>query len=115
MGGAISEDDELLSRGEGEEEGVTSTGNTQLDAVLDFYECDEVVPFCERIIWLANVKEALGGFPNAINLDYTEIRGLVIYSGETQKKMQSENLRARRKSDATTSSVPSMSKWNINK
>ena len=69
---------------------VPEIENERLDAVFETYEdCDDVMPFVNRIFWLVAVKEAVGRIP--FELSYTEILGLVWYSQEATKKVAYEN------------------------
>lgn len=60
------------------------TENTQLNEVLEFYDCAEYLPYVQHIFWLSNVKEAVGRIP--FNLEYEDIRCLVILQEEIGKK-----------------------------
>lgn len=73
--------------------------NEQVQEVLDFYDCADLLPFIERIVWLTTVKEALGYLPvSHFKLNYEEIRGLTILVEESNKKMQQDNLQMKRES-----------------
>ena len=73
--------------------------NEQVQEVLDFYDCADLLPFIERIVWLNTVKEALGYIPvSHFQLNYEEIVALTILIEENQKKMQHDNLNLRRES-----------------
>lgn len=64
--------------------------NERLDAVFEFYEdCEEVMPFVNRIFWLVAVKEAVGRIP--FSLSYAEILGMVWYNQEATKKVAHDN------------------------
>lgn len=60
--------------------------NPQLTSVLDFYDCDYLLPYVQRILWLSSVKEAVGRIPDDFHLSYDEIEGLVILAEEIHKK-----------------------------
>lgn len=57
---------------------------------MGLYKCDELLPFCQRLLWLSNVKEALGYIPTEFGLTYEEIKGLVLLGEESGKKLQKE-------------------------
>ena len=64
--------------------------NSQLTEVLKFYDCGDLLPFCYRIIYLSNVKEALGNIPKSFQLSSQEITSLIILKSEQDKKVQKE-------------------------
>ena len=73
--------------------------NDQLQEVLDFYDCGDLLPFVQRVVWLNTVREALGYIPvSHFQLNYEEIVALTILIEENQKKMQHDNLNLRRES-----------------
>jgi hypothetical protein len=69
------------------EEEIIEPSNPLLDDVLDFYQCDDLLPLAQRIIWLSSLKEVLGYIPNYIPIDYEELRYLVALHEEQNKKM----------------------------
>ena len=103
----------LFSNRNGEEEELNNDDpydeiaktNPQLAAVLRYYDCEEIIPFCERIMWLGNVKEALGKIPDNFRIDWDEIRGLVILQEEVSKKIQHDQLESRREAESARASM----------
>lgn len=59
-----------------------------LEDALNFYGCEEYVPFCLRIIKLAAIREAVGYIPPHIfgKLDQADVEALVILRDEQAKK-----------------------------
>ena len=74
--------------------------NEQLDELLDFFKCQDLLPLAERILWLSDVKEALGYIPENFNLTYYEIFGLVLLGRERSLYESYEAYKARKKGDA---------------
>jgi hypothetical protein len=71
--------------------------------VYDVYgreECDDVMPFVQRIFWLSSVREALGWIPNNFDLSYEEVLGLVWLQQESNKKLQYDNWKMSQESKA---------------
>ena len=64
--------------------------NRDLEELLDFYDCHDLLPFASHIMWLASVKEAMGYIPFA--LDYFAIRCLVILQEEVNKKSAKDSM-----------------------
>jgi hypothetical protein len=63
--------------------------NKDLNDVLDFYDCHDLLPYASHIMWLSSVKSALGYIP--FSLDYFAIRCLVILKEEENKKTVKES------------------------
>jgi hypothetical protein len=66
-----------------------------LDEYLDFYNCADLLPFINRVLWLNGVREALGHIPDWFELNREEIRSMVILREETSKKMQYDSNKSR--------------------
>ncbi len=79
-----------------------------LEEVLDFYDCADLLPFAQRVIWLSSIKEALGYVPRYIPIDYEELQALVILNEEQNKKISYENFRLRRESKRNAASLDNM-------
>ena len=60
----------------------------KLQLVLDFYDADYLLPFAERVIWLSNIKEAVGHVP--FELSHAEIVAMVILQAEVNMKSQQD-------------------------
>ena len=69
--------------------------NPLLGEVLDFYDCYDLMPLASRIIWLSSLNEAVGRIPDDIDLDYDELRLLVVLQEEQNKKMAYDNYEIR--------------------
>jgi len=95
---------ELVNKDPDEEE----IPNPILDEYLEFYDCDDLLPFANRVFWLNGVREALGHIPNWFNITHEEIRSLVILREETSKKMQHESFIAKREASQTKAQTPKM-------
>ena len=80
--------------------------NDQLDELLDFYECWDLYPLAERIIWLSDVREAVGHIPKDFSLSYQEILGLTALMQEKRLKEAYEAHKMRQKSQASTTPSP---------
>jgi hypothetical protein len=99
-----AEDSESSSTSEGEDENVPpeipSSTNRDLEELLTFYECHDLLPYAQHIMWLASVKEALGYIP--FNLDYFTIRCLTVLQEEVNKKSVKDSQEMRSKSDSSS-------------
>jgi hypothetical protein len=82
----------------------TTPDNPLLGEILDFYDCYDLMPLASRIIWLSSVKEAIGRIPDDIDVDYDEIRYLVLLQEEQNKKLAYENYRMRQDNKKTQNS-----------
>ena len=80
--------------------------NEQLDYLLDFYECWDLYPFAERILWLDDVKEAVGHIPKNFNLSYQEIVGLTILMKEKRLKESYDAYKMRQQSRSVKTPPP---------
>lgn len=81
--------------------------NGYLNEVLDFYDCADLLPYANYILWLASLKEAIGYIPPDFNLSYMDMRCLVVLREESGKKMMHDALEAREASRKSgSSSVP---------
>lgn len=90
--------------------------NTLLNEVIEFFKCEDLLPFAYRILWLSAVKEAVGYIPNYIPLDYEELRGLVVLEEERGKKLASDHYRMKQETDRTrTQSASLQSAVNVTK
>ncbi len=75
------------------------------------YDCEDYLPFLERVFYLAGVKEAIGYIPfDVFKPSHDEILALIILSDEKNKK-QSEQLaqsqrEAKSKSPGSTPQQP---------
>lgn len=58
--------------------------NHQLQEVLNFYGCEDLLPYVNHITWLSQVKEVIGFIP--FEIGFEEIRALVILKQEISKK-----------------------------
>jgi hypothetical protein len=58
--------------------------NRQLNEVLEFYDCYELLPYANHIIWLSSVKEVMGYIP--FKIEYDDIRLLIVLHEEMNKK-----------------------------
>ena len=67
---------------------VDADENEDLTKVLTFYDAEYLLPFAERVLWLSNVKEALGYIP--FELSHDEIVALVILLSEVNKKSRQD-------------------------
>jgi hypothetical protein len=90
------------------EEVNAAPDNPLLDEVLNFYDCYDLLPQAQRIIWLASLKEVCGIIPLNIDVDYEELRLLVILNEEQNKKMAIENFKMRQESKRSAASLDSM-------
>ena len=63
--------------------------NPQLKEVLEFYDCYDLLPYANHILWLHTVKEAIGHIP--FNLDFEAICCLVVLTEEIGKKSTFES------------------------
>lgn len=61
-----------------------------LDEYLEIFDCGELLPFANWIIFLGSVKEAIGHIPTNFELTYEEIKALVILADENMKKQTKE-------------------------
>lgn len=77
---------------------IIQPGNSELEYVLEFYNCDELLPLANRIIWLSNLKEIFGAIPNDISVDYEETLLLSVLLDERNKKVAYENWQMREES-----------------
>ncbi len=77
-----------------------SAGNEQLGDVLTIFDCADLLPLANRVIWLANVKEALGYIPEWFKLTYQEIKLLVILKEENSLKMACDSYQTKREQNA---------------
>lgn len=77
--------------------------NVQLRQVLDFYDCYDLLPYANHIIWLSTVKEAVGRIP--FDLSYADICFLTILAEEISKKATAESQRMNQKSSDLDSRV----------
>lgn len=77
--------------------------NPQLKEVLDFYDCYELLPYANHILWLSTVKEAVGRIP--FNLDYDDICCLVILTEEISKKATADSQKMNEKQQSLESYV----------
>jgi hypothetical protein len=73
------------------EDDLDEPNNPELEYVLEKFDCDELLPLAQRIIWLAAVKEACGNIPDWIPIDYEEVKLLVTLHDEENKMMQFKN------------------------
>ena len=73
----------------------------QLDAVIEFYNCYDLLPYVNHVFWLAAVKEAMGYIP--FKLDYIDIRCLVILQEEINKKQTKDMQNSEEEHRATMS------------
>lgn len=89
-GGDPDDETGLLFLGEGDDDDENKV-ETRLDEVLRVYECEDLIPVANRILWLSAVREALGHIPPAFDLTCEEIDGLVILQEELSKKMQQDH------------------------
>lgn len=83
-----------------EEETEEIDTNPELTNVLNFYKCHDLMPFVTRVFWLSNVKEALGYIPREFDIDYMEIKSLVILNQEQARKTAFESYKMREKGKA---------------
>ncbi|MDP4272613.1 MAG: hypothetical protein Q8909_21195 [Bacteroidota bacterium] len=86
MGGSVGEPIENEYE-EADDTDEITTDNQQLDEVIEFYDCYNLIPLAQRVIWLSNVKEALGYIPPAFELTHLEIKLLVVLQEEQSKKV----------------------------
>lgn len=82
--------------------------NQQLNEVLDFYDCFDLLPLAQRILWLYHVKEALGYIPPAFGLAYLDIQLLVILQDEQAKKVAHEQRKMKMEQRKMAASMPQM-------
>jgi hypothetical protein len=80
--------------------------NVQLRQVLEFYDCYDLLPYANHILWLSTVKEAIGRIP--FDLGYEEICYLTLLSEEVSKKATFESQRMNQKSVDLDSRVSRM-------
>ena len=80
--------------------------NEQLTDVLEFYSCDHLLPYAQYILWLSNVKEALGHIPQDFDLDHDAIVALVILLDETNKKSQYDMNESKEKQRTQSQNLP---------
>jgi hypothetical protein len=90
-----------------EDDEIVQPDNSDLEYVLDFYDCDDLLPLANRIIWLASLKEVYGCIPNDIPVDYEELKLLVILHDEQNKKMAFDNYKMKKQSDEQQSKIGS--------
>ena len=83
--------------------------NTILDELLDFYKCQHLHDFAERILWLRDVKEALGYIPKSFGLVYDEIVGLTILLQEQRLREACDAHKSRVESERMRSKASSSS------
>ena len=83
--------------------------NPVLDEYLDFYECQYLHPFCERVIWLADVKESLGYIPRDFDVNHDEIVALTILLQEKRLRESIEAHKSKRMSERTSAQAASAS------
>jgi hypothetical protein len=83
---------------------IEAPNNLLLDDVLDFYQCEDLLPLAQRIIWLSSIKEVLGSMPDDIPIDYEELRYLVALHEEQNKKMAVDNYKLKKDSERIQSS-----------
>jgi hypothetical protein len=108
------DDDDILSSDinnndfDNDDDSEIATDNQQLNEVLDFYDCYNLLPLADRIIWLAGVKEALSYIPRDFGLTHLEIRLLVILHEEQNKKMSYDMYKSKQEQDRNraSSNVP---------
>jgi hypothetical protein len=77
---------------------LVQPGNADLDYVIEFYGCEELLPLAYRIIWLSGLKEIFGVIPNDIPIDYEEMLLLSVLHDERNKKMAYENWKMQQES-----------------
>lgn len=81
--------------------------NRILDELIEFYDCADFLPFVRRLGWLRDVKEALGYIPpRFFNIDYDDIRGLVILQREVNLRESSESYKQRRQAEQQRARMP---------
>jgi hypothetical protein len=92
----LSEDeiDERLSEDNADSE--------ELDELLEKRNCAELMPLVQRILWLGNVKEALGYIPDSFSINYIEIKGLVLLKQEQNRKMAYDSWQLKKDADNKT-------------
>jgi hypothetical protein len=75
-----------------------------LDTFLSFYDCYDLLPYAHHILQLASIKEVLGFLP--FNLDWEDIRALVILKEEQSRKSikDSQEMRDSRGSSGSSNS-----------
>ena len=78
---------------------IEEPGNPLLEEILEFYNCEDLLPLARRIIWLSSVKEAVGYIPNYIPMDYEELQCLIVLHDEQNKKMAYENYKMKKAAD----------------
>lgn len=103
-------DAEVEKKREQYEEVLEDNISPQLEAVFDFYNCADFLPFVRRIIWIGNVKEALGYVPDDFCLNYDEITALVILQTEVSRKSQKDLNESKERSEKFKSSSASQFK-----
>jgi hypothetical protein len=92
------DESEITDEGEGAPP-VPEVTNRDLEELLTFYECHDLLPYAQHIMWLASVKEALGYIP--FHLDYFTIRCLTVLNEEVNKKSVRASQEMRSKSENT--------------
>lgn len=87
---------------------VEQPNNYLLDEVLDFYDCADLLPLAQRVIWLSAVKEACGIIPQCIDVDCEELRLLVVLQEEQSKKVMYDTYRMKQESKRNAASIEQM-------
>ena len=98
-------EDQREKQEEKEEEEREKKGilNPQLQEVLKFYECEDLLPYVDHLMWLSRVKETLGFLP--FKVDYETICCLVILQEEINKKSAYDSQKMKEESERTQRSV----------
>ena len=106
----------ILAESEGSE---IEFQNEKLEEFVEFYDCADLLPFAMRIVYLYNVKEALGSIPSSFGLSHQEISALVIlqseYSMKSQKDMLESKLEGERNAAAAKRKVGKNSRIPMNR
>jgi hypothetical protein len=85
------------------------TPSPRLDEILEKFNCEDLLPFCYRIIHLANVKEVLGMIPKYYGVDEDDIAALIILKDESGKKMSADAKSASERSSIAAREMPQVS------
>ena len=83
--------------------------NEVLDEYLDRYQCQHLYPFCERVMWLSDVKEVLGYIPAEFNVVHDEILALTVLLQEKRLRESIEAHRTKRNSERMSSQASAAS------
>ena len=106
-------DEAILAQSEGSE---IEFQNEKLEEFVEFYDCADLLPFAMHIVYLYNVKEALGSIPPSFDLSHQEISALVMlqseYSMKSQKDMLESKLEGERNAAAAKRKAGSAKRYN---